>query len=187
MKSLETVQKISKVLSILSIIAFVFTIIGAVGTLVGGIALMLLPGVLNASGLGDDFMELIIEGSGVESLEFLGIELIGTLFIVIAEAVVAFFVCRYFKNELADGTPFTYRGAKELLYLGIISLAVPFGGMIISSTINAVFLIKSNISNQFDITLGVVMILLSFVFKYGAELNEKKQAESNTENENQDA
>ena len=33
----------------------------------------------------------------------------------------------YFKNELADGNPFTLRGAKELMRLGILTIAIPLG------------------------------------------------------------
>ncbi len=169
MQSLIIVQKIFKVLSIISIIAFVIIIVGAVGVLIGGIALLFVPY------LGEDVVKLVISTAEVESISGLSVSLIAESVFLAGQAVAMWFVFRYFKHELVDGTPFTYRGAKELRTLGIIQLAVPFGALFICTLITAVAGVKNTISNEFDIISGIVMILLSYVFAYGADL--KKKAE----------
>ena len=50
-----------------------------------------------------------------------------------AEAVLSKFAELYFKNELADGTPFTMRGAKELMRLGVLTIMIPLGMVIVCS------------------------------------------------------
>ena len=82
----------------------------------------------------------------------------------------------YFKNELAAGTPFTTEGASELLRLGICTICVPLGAIVVAQTCNA--LARQCLANvaeiQIDggapVVLGVAFIIMSLVCKYGAEL-----------------
>ncbi len=169
MKSLKTVQTISKVLSILATIAFVFTIIGAAGSLIGGFSLFF------AQFLGQDIVDMIVAETHAPNISKLAIALIAESFFLAGVAVALGFTCRYLKNELKDGTPFTYRGSRELLYTGIISIAVPAGTLLISSVITAIFGVPEDlITNNYDITSGVLMILISFIFTYGADISAQK-------------
>ena len=49
------------------------------------------------------------------------------LILCAGEALLVKFAERYFRNELAAGTPFTPAGAGELRRLGILSLVLPAG------------------------------------------------------------
>ncbi len=167
-KALKTVQTISKVMSILAKIAFVCTIIGAAGSLLGGISLFSVPL------LGETVADIIVSETGAESVIGLGVGLIAVCIFLIGTAIALGFVCQYFKHELADGTPFTHNGAAELLRVGIISLAVPFGALIFSSAVAAFSGASNAISLEFNATSGIAMILLSYVFSYGAHLADSK-------------
>ena len=53
--------------------------------------------------------------------------LVGWLILCAGEAVLAKFAEAYFVHELKAGTPFTLAGAKELLRLGVLAIALPAG------------------------------------------------------------
>ncbi len=168
MKSLKTVQNIAKVRSIFVNIGYVFTIIGAVGALIGGVSLRSVPYI------GEDISKLIVsEMEGADSTA-LGFGLIAEGVYLTGVAIGMGFTNRYFKNELKAGTPFTHDGAKELLKAGIINLAVPMGTFSMCAAILSIADCESVLSNEYDAATGIMMILLSFVFHYGADLNEKQ-------------
>ncbi len=167
-KSRKAVQVIAKVFSILAFLAFIFSIIGAVGCLIGGIAILSLGSLLTEEALAQ-----ITEISGVSDMRGLGVSLLAEVVFLVGGLVVIYFVRRYLKNELQAGTPFTYSGASELLRLGVINLTVPLGSLIISLIITAACGCENVISNEYNAIGGVFMILLSFVFKYGAELESR--------------
>ena len=85
------------------------------------------------------------------------------------------FVYRYFTAELKEGTPFTNAGADRIKQLGIMEIALSVISMWV---IDGIY---ENISlsewNRFDdagsITLGICLILLSMVVRYGAELEQR--------------
>lgn len=171
MKSLKTVQSISKVVSIIVKIGYVFSIIGAVGALIGGVALLSVPYI------GEDIARLIaseVEGATATAL---GIGLIAETIYLTGAAIGMGFTNQYFKNELKAGTPFTHNGAKELLRAGIINLAVLMGAYSICAVILAIAECESVLSIEYDAAAGIMMILLSFVFHYGADLSEGKREE----------
>ena len=97
-----------------------------------------------------------------------------------AIAVLSKLAVNYFTNELDDGTPFTYSGAKELLRLGILSIAIPAAT---STVIGIAFIITKHfwpalsdeimIGEPISISFGIMLIIMSLVFKHGAELEEK--------------
>ena len=94
------------------------------------------------------------------------------------EAVLAKFSERYFKNELKAGTPFTFAGAKEMLRLGILILAVPTGcavaGSIVEGLVAGFMEVEKAavIGNEASIVLGVMFILAALLCRYGAELRQ---------------
>lgn len=93
-----------------------------------------------------------------------------------AEAVLSKFAELYFKNELADGNPFTLRGAKELMRLGILTIAIPLGTVIVSSigvSIADNFFLeieKLSYDGYSSVGLGIMMIVSSLLCRYGAEM-----------------
>lgn len=103
-------------------------------------------------------------------------------------AILSKFTELYFKHELADGTPFTIRGAMEIRRLGILNIALSLGGTIVISIIHGIMShvlgniqdLSIEIENSIDI--GIVLIIVSLILKYGAEvLSEKKQKNENGE------
>lgn len=106
--------------------------------------------------------------------------LAGWLIVCAGEAVLAKFAEVYFKNELKAGTPFTLSGARELLRLGILTLAVPTGCVVAGRIVEGIaagFMKTeraSSIGMYFDnaasIALGVMFIVISLLCRYGAEL-----------------
>ncbi|MDO4544138.1 MAG: hypothetical protein Q4C01_06250 [Clostridia bacterium] len=170
MKSLKTVQAIFKVLKVLATVAAVFCLVGAVILIVSIAVIALLE-----AGDSSEFIKKIVEWTG-EDYRFN--ELLATLCaaftVCISGGLLSLFTLRYFKRELADGTPFTERGAKELLYLGIKHIVTPAVAVLIIAIICACCGVdKTEIDYDFHGFSGVGMILLSFVFKYGAELENK--------------
>ncbi len=153
---------------IITRIGFVCCIIGAAGALIGGVVLLASPA------MSEELAKLIMsemENISV-SVRDLGIGLIAESIFLIGQAVALGFSCSYYKNELLDGTPFTYEGAKKLMTTGIINLAVPFGAMCVSTGIIAMTGIEDLISIEYEITAGVAMILASCVFTYGTDVAE---------------
>lgn len=92
------------------------------------------------------------------------------------DGVVLCFAAAYLKQELADGTPFTASGAKSLLRLGILTIALPLISAAVSCVIFGAFDvdISGDYGNGSAIIVGIVLILSSLVFSYGAELEGAK-------------
>lgn len=98
------------------------------------------------------------------------------------EAVLAKFAERYFENELKAGTPFTFAGAKEMLRLGILIIAVPTGCAVAGSIVEGLVagfmevekaaVMDMRFGNEMSITLGVMFILAALLCRYGAELRQ---------------
>ena len=96
------------------------------------------------------------------------------------EAVLAKFAEVFFQNELNAETPFTLSGAKELLRLGILTLAIPTGCAVVGSIVQGVVagflnapkaaVMDLSFDHEASIALGIMMILGSLLCRYGAEL-----------------
>lgn len=176
-KTLKTIQTFAKIGKVVSTIIFVFSIIGAVVTL---IALSTIVGLKDVQLEGRTFADILWE-TGVNFVTMVFSCAISIL-ACIASAVVSKFAEIYFTNELELGTPFTFDGARELLRLGIIATAVPVGLSVISGiafTITHHFYPHLDGSTtSFDtisIGIGIMLIILAFFCKHGAELADELQ------------
>ena len=101
------------------------------------------------------------------------------LFKYFQNLMVAHFAKNYFKHELEDGTPFTMRGAKELMRLGIIYIAVNLGVSIVAGAVFAIASKSWELPEKAEfqgmsIGLGIIFIIVSLICRYGAELTEGK-------------
>ena len=182
MKSLKAIQVLAKIGKVLSIIV-------RVCCMIGGISCVVCAGLLavygekaisiakdNANQIDDEQARQIIE------------QLTNPMMIVIiaiaaafcfAGAVVAGFAQNYFKHEIEDGTPFTMRGAKELMRLGIIYIAVNLGVSIVAGAVFAIASKSWELPEKAEfqgmsIGLGIIFIIVSLICRYGAELTEGK-------------
>ena len=153
MKSHDTVNKLYKLGRVLSQLAFTLAVIGFFACIAGYISLLI----------------------GRDSIAALS----GGLAVCAGEAVEAAFAKRYFGNALKAGTPFTHAGAKELMRLGILTLALKTVGAAAGSLVRgfisgrmrleAVSLANIYSDNAAGITLGVMFIFISLLCRYGAE------------------
>ena len=176
MKTLQTVQKTFRVFQILAKIAFIFSIVGAAFCAVG--ALCPVAGLTGGSGLtvfGQPVMSL-----GSSSVNYVLAALLSDMVILISDAILLGFTGRYLALEQAEGTPFTENGANTIRRLGIRYIYIPIVTAVIASAIILTFDVEynSDISNLPELTTGIVLIITSLIFRYGAELEQKSSADA---------
>lgn len=172
MNNLEKIQKGMKVFQILSKIIFVFACVGVVlGTIA---AILVATDVATAENGYLTFISVTTEMSKGQ--------LVGTLTLVattlLFSGVITGFVCHYFSAELKEGTPFTNAGAVRIRNLGIVMIAISIVSLIITEGINHIFNLPNEWTHYDDvgsIALGVCLILIAMVVRYGAELELKSR------------
>lgn len=182
MKTLKTIQTLSKIGRIVSKIVYILCMVGAIGTAVG-IALVATMGS-KAISMSGDFVNQLGDEEAIAAIKEVNLPMmivpmaVGMAF-CIAEAVISKFAENYFKNELDDGTPFTLRGANELMRLGIIQAAVSLGTSIVCGT--AVAIVSTLVPglnkmefNGMSVGIGITFIVVSLILRLGAELTEGK-------------
>lgn len=175
MKSLKTLNTLTKIGKIFSKVVFILSIVGGAFCIAGSVITFL----CHLIGLSDFDM---LEETGLSMLSS-SVMCFGGIVSCAGEAVLAKFAEIYFTNEEKRGTPFTYEGSKECLRLGILAIAIPFGTNIVSSVITAIGIALTNnddgnVEVSTSIELGLMFILASVVFKYGADvIAEKNNAE----------
>ena len=176
-KSLKTVQTVCKVCKVLAEIAFVLLIVGAVLVLACGIFIG--AGKMDAlMSSGALVLDEMLQQSGVTQ-EYVTAVLVCMTIIIAAEAVVAKFINVYFKHELKAGTPFTFEGAKEMLRLGIITIAVPAGASLVATIVFGIMAAGSGLDSEFNfeisLGMGLMFLALSPLLKHGTELRLRAQ------------
>ena len=138
-----------------------------------GIACIGIPGSFKVGGI---TIHSVIDNLQGLSLETCYTAMAMGLIICTATCIEAKMSECYFKHELAAGTPFTIEGAKELLRLGICTICIPLGAIIVAQAYNAIashFLAgvaEINIEGGAPVVLGIAFIIMSLICKYGAEL-----------------
>lgn len=177
MKSLNIIQNLAKLGKILSKIIYICCIIGAVGCLVGMVSLPFADtGIIKIGGM--TIYGLIVNRAGID-LNSLYPLMIGAMVVCLGQAVTAKFAERYFYHELTAGTPFTVAGAKELCRLGIYTICIPLGTLILAQIVSGIMVELIGCGEAFKVTggdsvaLGVMFIVMSVLCQYGAELNGK--------------
>ncbi|MGM9590610.1 MAG: hypothetical protein ACI3V0_10625 [Faecousia sp.] len=176
MKSLQTIQKTFGVFQVLTKIGMILSFVWA-----GLTALGLLCGVVWYCGgtvVGADqelLYSLTVTGGLTEMIGVLLVDMI----LALTDGILLFYALRYFKAEQADGTPFTQRGADQILHLGIRTIVLPLVAAILSAIVCEILALPqdavSDWGNLNSLTMGIVLILASLIFRYGAELEEKYQ------------
>lgn len=172
MEHLQKIQKTFHIFQILTKIAYVFSIVGAVFCAVGALcALCYLSGGQVFSLFGEPVTIFSTTRSMGETLAVLLAEFI----MLTAEAILLCFACKYLKAEQAAGTPFTEAGADMLKKLGIRCIWLPIVAIVVASVIGVGFGAENlDIdSNLPSLVTGIVLILVSMIFRYGAALEEK--------------
>ena len=169
MNTLKTIQTLSKIGRILSKIVYICCVVGFCVCIVGEVFK-----------LGGVTIHSIIESHSHMSMPALYTAMAVGMVLCAAEAVLSKFAEHYFTNELADGTPFTLMGAKELMHLGILTIMIPLCMVIVCSIGVAIAdnffqeIEKLSYDGYASVGLGVMMIVSSLFCRYGAEVCDGK-------------
>lgn len=175
MKTLQTIQKTIRVFQILTKIAFVFSIVGASFCALGALCAMAWMGGGQVLSLFGQPIPAFAEGAELHKVYSV---LLSDMVYLITDAVLLGFAGQYFKAEQAEGTPFTRSGADRVRRLGIHCIWMPIVAVVIASVIGACLGVErdGDVSNLPSLVTGIVLILASLIFRYGAELEEQNRA-----------
>ncbi len=175
MKSLETIQKVSKFGKIFSKIVYVLCLVAVIILVISAVGVVLFGDqIVNTQDIVLPFVEKTdINISKAFICDALMVAIVGLL----SEMYIAKKANEYFKFELELGTPFTNESADKMKKLGLTVIIVPIIATIIS--VIAHIVISKLLGNSGDIdinydislTMGLVFLFLSAVFRYGASLN----------------
>ena len=170
MKTLETIQKTFKVFEVMTKVAEILCIVGASICAVTSLCAVTWLGGGHVFSIFGSPIEPLFEG---DLLATYG-KLLALTFTITADAILLGFAHHYLKHEQEDGTPFTEKGAQRLKKLGIRCIYIP----IIAFSVSAAIATWQGVTNL-DIggnlpstVFGIGLILVSLVFRYGAELEE---------------
>ena len=172
MEQLQKIQKTFHIFEILTKIAYIFSIVGAVFCAVGALcALCYLSGGQVFSLFGEPITIFSTTRTMSETLAIM----LADFVIITVEAILLSFALRYLKAEQAAGTPFTEAGADMLKKLGIRCIWMPIVAMVLASVIGVCYNVENigSDSNLPSLATGIVLILASMIFRYGAALEEK--------------
>ena len=174
MKQLETIQKTFRVFQTLTKIAYIFSIVGAIICAVGALCAAAWYSGGQVFGLFGEPVTIFSTGRGMN--EMLAV-LLSDFIMLTSEAILLSFAGRYLKAEQADGTPFTETGADTLKRLGIRCIWLPIVAVTVACIICVCFNAEDagNYSNLPSVAIGIVLILASMIFRYGAELEAKNK------------
>lgn len=175
MRSLQTVQKTFRVFQVITkiamILSFVWMGLTALGMLCGTVWYH--GGVV--IGADRELLYALTETGGLA--EMMDVLLADTIF-ALTDGVLLALALGYFKAEQAEGTPFTLRGAKRVLRLGICTIVLPMAAIILTAALHVIFGLPQHAGTDLDnltsLTVGIGLILTSFIFRYGTELEENR-------------
>ena len=169
MNSLAAIQKTFRVFSVLSKVAMILSFVWA-----GLTALGLLCGIVWYSGGGAVMAgrETLLYLTAANSLSQMMGVLLTDLVFALTDGVLFLLAWRYFRQEQADGTPFTRNGAEQIRQLGIRTIVLPLAAVILAALFREAFGLTAAEEGDdlWGVGLGIVLILASLVFRYGAEL-----------------
>ncbi|MCM1184824.1 MAG: hypothetical protein NC337_15760 [Roseburia sp.] len=167
MTNLEKVQKIVNVLRILTLIAAIGALVGVCLMLAGSMTLFI-PALAGFQAMLFDADTLAADLDAAQ----LGGLLLSLALCCALYGALLLYAHRCMKAELGEGTPFTQAGANRIRLLGIWSILVP-------AVTSAVIELGGAPEGQLDfgggggLTIGICLILLSVLLRYGAELEQK--------------
>ena len=179
-KTLKVIQTIAKIAKVLSTIFFVIGIVGFCLCVVG---IIFLAVGFDSVQIGGVTVRSIIAKNAEMSNTELYMVMVSGLIECAVMAVLCKFTEIYCKHELSDGTPFTLSGSKELFRLGILRLAIPLAAQILLSIVLAILVHGSAEVNKVTVSsnggsfgVGLVLLLLSLVFRFGAQKDAEAKA-----------
>ena len=177
MKSLQTIQKTCKVFQTLTKIAMILCFVGS-----GLLLLGLICGiVISSTGavIAGNMETLYRLTSSASFFEMVG-SLLAEFVLTLTDALLFFHAWKYFSAEQADGTPFSHRGADLMKRLGIMLIVLPAVASILVGVLHGIFdltqIEAADVGNGTSVMMGIMLILVSVILHYGAELEENRDA-----------
>ena len=169
MTALEKLQKIFHAFRVLAKAAMILCFVAA-GLAVAALVCLLIWKNGTALYLDGRFVAV----SGVAEVHAGICALLSAAVMTLTDGVLFLFAWQYLKAEEAAGTPFTVSGADTVKKLGIRIIVLPLVAVIISAVIYGCFGLTPDvdISSGGCVITGGVLILVSLIFRYGAELEE---------------
>lgn len=169
---LERIQKIAHIARIVCKVLYIVCIVCLVIMLFGCLSFAF-PAVFNIQ-FGDfSINSLIVDSADMAPTQFWG-SAACTLIEFGCSAALLWLGERYLKHEISAGTPFTEAGSKELHIYGITVCVVSLAENMIVSVIS--YFTESKVEAEKTlIPVGILFIVASLIFDYGASvLNERK-------------
>lgn len=174
MKSQQTIQKTFRVFQVLTKIAFVCSVVGASVCAVGALCAVTWYTGGTVFSLFGEPVTIFASGEGLDRMLAV---LLSDLILLVTDTILLAFAGRYFKTEQAEGTPFTENGANLMKKLGIRCIWMPIVAIVMASVITVCLGVEQSgdISNLPSVVTGIVLILASLIFRYGADLQEQNR------------
>lgn len=174
MKALNILQIIAKVAKVLCSIVYIMSIVSISLCMVGIITLIFFPSfaTIEINGL---TIQAIIQNNTDLTIPAMYFLLIDGIIVSGCQLFLSNTAKKYFINVLAVGHPFTKEGAKELFDLGIYTIVIPLGCLIIASIVFEIFsavnpdFYKFNGEHYLSVGLGIAFIVCSLIFKAAVE------------------
>lgn len=179
---LNRIQKISKIAEIICKVLFILSVVGTCIITVS-IILFLIFGNFSVK-IGSIDIHNIIDGYDQITKPQLCLIALRGLVESVVSAILFGFAKNYLSSEIIDGTPFTEKGSKEIFRLGVLTIALPLAALFVISVINELLKIESGFEAEIPVTAGIILIIASLIFSYGADLEKNKQKEESDNNSN---
>ncbi|MGM9961078.1 MAG: hypothetical protein ACI32F_07200 [Allobaculum sp.] len=174
MKQLQTIQKGMHIFEVLTKIFMVIAIVWAILVIGGLIGISVWKSGGSFAGLDAD---TVLSWTGVSGMNELTSSMIENLVMAMISIVLCVFAGQYFKTEQADGTPFSDRGAYLVRRLGILNIALSIAGAVLCGIISEILNVGYEGWGDGDnLVIGFILLLLSYIFQYGAELENRPKA-----------
>ena len=171
---LQHIQKAFHVFYTLARAAKVLCIVGASFCAVG---VLCMTAALRGGQVFGLFGEPVDMFAGMTDPIRMNAELWAAFIQLMAKAILLALAERYFKMEQAEGTPFTEQGADRLKQLGLCCIWISIVATVLAAVIAALqgAADAATIGNSAEVITGIVLILASMIFRYGAQLEHTPQ------------
>ena len=164
MQNLMKVQKACRVFKVLVTIAMVVCFIAAAATISAFVSMYAFDSNI--------IFQMVAEELPDVSREETLAGILSMFFEALADAILLVIARSYLVFELREKTPFTAKGADKMRSLGII--VIPVVASILSAAVYTYYGFESSSyeTENTGIIIGIVLIVLSFVLRYGADLEQ---------------
>lgn len=178
MKSLQRVQKIMSVLKVLAKVLFIFSIIGAVLSL---IMTLMIASLGSESDVINEVIKQYVDNGllpqGTDSkvmYQTMIATMMSSTLLCISEAIIYYFVKGMYSYAVEIGTPFDKTLVMKMRKLGKLRIIVSIVTLIICAIIISITVGDSNnisLSNSSSIIIGILYLIIACFLDYGSDIN----------------